>query len=222
MSSDNSSTWTQAETLEPSIMEKVNRVVRRYVVSAWMGTSDLQYSWSPALPLLNDSSPATATPSQSATMAYYEDHELEDRIEMILNLANEEGFRDGIFGRTSESLNLFVAEHPVNGIQHMAIRLTSESMNQVVAADIVRILGQIEHPFSHRDRVYIAECLLFSPSPIARDAGAVALVDLNEKQSVYTLEQAVESEQIPTLKADMQVALHELMMGTDAISSEEA
>ena len=120
--------------------------------------------------------------SESAAIAYHEDHEVEAQIDSILNMASIEGFEDGMEGRTSHLLNVFVSEHPVAGMQQLTVRLNSEYINQSVAADIVRNLGRIKHGPSHDDRRYVAESLLYSELPLARDAAAVALSDLADKQ----------------------------------------
>ena len=122
-------------------------------------------------------------------------------------------------GRISRALNVFVAGQPVVATQQLAIRLNSQHMNQGVAADVVRVLGQMKHERSHSERVYIAECLLYSTSPVARDAGVVALGDLADERSVPALQRAIEEEPIPALKADMQASLDELMKDTDVVRS---
>ena len=125
-------------------------------------------------------------------------------------------------GRTFYSLNLFLAENPVSGMPQLAARLQSEHMNQGVAADIVRTLGQFDHSQSHDDRVYMAECLLYSTSPLARDAGAVALGDLEDERSIPALQRAVDEEPIAGLQADMQASLDELIKDSDGVRPEEA
>ncbi len=123
--------------------------------------------------------------------------------------------------RTSQSLSLFVSEHSVAGLQVLAGRLQSKHMNQGVAADVVRVLGQIEHGPSLDDRAYIAECLLYSELPLARDAAAVALGDLNDPRSVGALERAIDAESIPGLREDMQLSLDQIRY-SHAIPAQEA
>ena len=227
MSADSgSSSRPQMGTPEPTIRELAKRVLQKWRFSVSMARTSESDLETFSYPLqIGNSVPFTAMPCQAATAIYYEDRELESKIESVINLAAEEGFRDGIDSRTSKALNSFIAEHPVNGVQQLTMSLLSPHMNQVVAADIVRSLGRIVHALSHSDRVRTAAQLLFSTSPIARDAGSVTLVDLAEGGtwgSVDALEQAIQAEAIPELKADMQTALDELKQMTDAISSEEA
>ena len=89
-------------------------------------------------------------------------------------------------------------------------------MNQAVAADIVRVLGWIEHEPSHDERVHVAECLLHSELPLARDASAVALSDLADAHSIPALERAISAEEIPALRADMVASLEELKKTVEA------
>ena len=159
---------------------------------------------------------------ESAATASHGNHELEIEVNRILSHAADERFEDGMEGRTSQSLNLFVSKYSVVGIQKLATRLASKDINQGVAAAIARILGQIEHARSHNYRIQIAERLLYSPLPLARDAGAVALTDLAAVRSIPALQTAVEAEQIPGLKTDMQASLNELIKLRDVVGSQEA
>lgn len=158
---------------------------------------------------------------ESTNGSRHENRDLEAEIDRILGLAADEGFEDGMAGKMSQSLNRFVLQYPVEGIRQLAVRLNSERMNQGIAADVVRALGQMEHKQSHNERVSIAECLLYSKSPLARDAGAVALGDLADQRSIPALQRAVEAEPVPALKADMQASLNELIKSTDGVRSRE-
>ena len=183
-----------------------------------MGSSDLPFERL-CEPLSPHSSPPKMVAYESAATCYHQDQEIEARVDDILRLAADEGFEDGMEGRMSRALNLFVTAQPAVATQQLAIRLNSQYMNQGIAADVVRVLGQMKHERSHNERVYIAECLLYSTSPVARDAGAVALGDLADERSVPALQRAIEEEPIPALKADMQESLGELMKDADVVRS---
>ena len=220
---DNSSSQDQLDALRPTTHGWRQSLLRNLSLTAWMGTSDLSidrcfleaFSHTGFSPNVLDGSAATASSS------YYYAHELDADMDKIISLAANEGFEDGMEGRTFHSLNLFLYEHPVRGMQHLATRLQSEHMNQGVAADIVRALGQIDHSQSHDDRVYVAECLLYSPSPLARDASAVALGDLEDERSIPALQRAVDEEPIAPLRADMQASLDGLVKGINGVHPEE-
>ena len=147
--------------------------------------------------------------------------EIEQQIDIIIDIASSEGFEDGMEGRLSQSLKSFILEYSVASMQQLAARLNSSHMNQAVAADIVRVLGRIVHAPSHDDRVHMAERLLFSDLPLARDAGAVALSDLVDKRCIPALRTAIEAEPIPRLKADLQASLEELIKGTGSVHSQD-
>lgn len=216
MSSTSSSSSSQPDDSRPRVRE--GNLLRTLTLNVWMGTADLgigRYHFE-SLP---HSSPPGITFCGAAATDYHENHELESEIDRILGLAAEEGFEDGMVNRTSQSLNLFISKHPVAGIQQMITRLQSEYMNQGVAADIVRMLGQIQHPPSHFDRVFITECLLYSELPLARDAAAVAIGDLDDEHCIPALQAAVDAELIPALKADMQGSLDELIKSRDVVRS---
>lgn len=200
--------------VNPWMSESSNRRIRSYVLAVSMQTSNVPLARSPFGPLLDGS--FSDTPTQATVVAsYLEDRELVAESDSIFRLAASEVFEDGMENRTSQSLSSFVFRYSAAGVQHLATRLLSESMNQSTAADIVRVLGRIEHQPSHNDRVYIAECLLYSELPFARDAGAVALSDLADERSIPALQRAIESEGIPGLKADMMDSLKELAKARD-------
>lgn len=222
MNSETISSQTQVEPDNLTIRKEGHDLPKYYYTfSTWMGASDLFTDWQVFQSHSASSSP-TMLLAESAAIAYHEDRELEAQIDTILNIACIEGFEDGMEGRTSHFLNLFVSEHPIAGMQQLTVRLNSEHINQVVAADIVRALGRIKHARSHDDRRYIAECLLYSKLPIARDAGAVALSDLADKRSIPALQRAIEAESIPELKADLQASFDELIKDTYGVHPQKA
>ena len=172
---------------------------------------------------LIQNSPNSRTPSksfaESSTESYSESPEIERKIDRLLDLAASENLEDGMETRMSQALHIFIAEYSVIGIQQLAIRLKSEHMNQGVAADIVRVLGQIKHDRTHHDRLHMAECLLYSQSPMARDAGALALGDMADRRSIPALERSIKEEPVHGLKADMQAILDEMMAVPDGTHS---
>ena len=68
----------------------------------------------------------------------------------------------------------------------------------------------------------MAECLLYSELPLARDAAAVALSDLSDERGIPALERAVEAETIPGLKADMEASLDELIKDIHGVFPQKA
>ena len=217
----NSSSQDDFDTLTPTTQDRRHSFLRSFKLTVWMGTSDLSIDRH-ILELFSHASAPPHVFHESAATAHHHAHELDMQVDKILGLAADESFEDGMEGRTFSSLNLFLSEYPVSGTPHLAARLQSEHMNPGVAADIIRALGQIHHTQSHDDRVYVAECLLYSPSPLARDAGAVALGDLEDERSVPALQRAVAEEPIAALRADMQASLDELMKDSDGVRPEEA
>lgn len=218
MNSINSPLQAKEGDVRPRVNENSNWLLRTCVLAISMQTSN---------PLLDrrllESSPHSSSPSQTfhdtTVTAYREDRELMAESDMVFRLAANEIFEDGMENRASLSLKRFVFRYSAVGVQHLAVRLLSEHMNQAIAADIVRVLGQIEHGPSHNDRVYIAECLLYSKLPFARDSGAVALSDLADKCSIPALKRAIDAEEIPALKANMLASLNELVKASDAANS---
>ena len=144
-----------------------------------------------------------------------ESHFLDEEIESIVALASEEFIEDGMDSATEVCLGDFVAEFSETGVRHLASYLTSDWIGSGTVADIVRVLGRLDHEKSHDDRLWIASHLLFSEAPIARDAAALALEDLGDGRAISKLEAAVKVELIPGLRDDLEMALRELKNSTD-------
>ena len=221
MTWENSSAQVAADAAKSLVRERRQDFGQTYALAVWLGTSDVSTDRRILEAFTQHTTPQTAISYESATIAVHEDYDVEAKIDSILRVAADEDFEDGMEGRTSNHLNLFVAEHPIAGVQQLIARLNSRRMNQAVAADIVRILGRMKHGRSHHNRVYMAECLLYSESPVARDAGAIALSDLEDGGSISALQLAIEKESIPALKADMEASLDELVRNTDAVRVQE-
>lgn len=217
------SSWSHgySDELNPAIRIGKGSFWMRYTLPLWVGASDLNIDRLSFESHAHSSRPKTVL-YESITRTHHENRELDAGIDRIFGLAADEGFEDGMVGKMSQSLNIFVSQHPVEGVHQLAVRLNSERMNQGIAADVVRALGQMKHKQSHNERAYIAECLLYSKSPLARDAGAVALGDLADERNIPALQRAVEAETIPALKSDMRASLNELIKETDVIRSQEA
>lgn len=148
---------------------------------------------------------------RSASDLLEQAEELRPDIDRLLHVATEEPYRDGMLGRAFDVVRSFLAKTSVAGVQVLTSRLLSRWMNDEVAADVVRMLGRAKHPVSLDDRRHLAERLLYSDSPLARDSAAVALADLEDPRGIEALEDAIAREQIPSLKADMRLALEDLV-----------
>ena len=160
---------------------------------------------------------------KAETAANSDENRILDRdVDTIVALALEENIEDGMNSETASQINRFISCNSVAGVQRLATRLISDHTNAVVAADIVRVLGRNVHKDSHHERLWIAERLLQSDSPLTRDASAVALEELMDLHAIAALQDAVEVESIPELKADIEMALQELKKNADGVHSQEA
>ena len=152
----------------------------------------------------------------SATNIEWQDSQsLNEEVESVIALATEEFIEDGMDSATAECLRDFVATFSDAGVRHLANYLAADWIKSATVADIVRLLGRLDHEESHDDRLWIASHFLFSDAPVARDASALALEDLNDARALPKLEEAVKAEAIRELKDDLQMALRELKHSTD-------
>ena len=146
-------------------------------------------------------------------------HILETEAESILSLAVEESIEDGMNSATEARLNNFVAYYSGAAVQCLAKHLVARYANAGTVADIVRVLGRVNHKESHDDRFWVAARLLRSETPLTRDASAVALEDLQDPRGVPRLQEALEAEAIPELRDDFELALQELKKSADGSHS---
>ena len=158
---------------------------------------------------------------ESATAIDPAQQALDLEVEAIVKCAIEEYIEDGMESGTASQVRRFVSRSSVPGVRRLAARVTSIHANAAVAADVVRILGRILHGGTHRERVWIAERLLQSESPLARDASAVALEELGDPDAIAALQDAIAVESIPGLRADMETSLQELKKNADGLHSSE-
>ena len=147
---------------------------------------------------------------------------LDSEIEAIVSLATEENIEDGMDSQTEVRLGAFIALRSIGGVERLSGRLTSGCINAGATADIVRVLGCIDHTESHDERLWIAVRMLRSGQPPIRDAGAVALEELGDKRAVHALQEAAKVESIPDLRADIGLALRELKRSIDGVHSSKA
>ena len=221
MSTKNSSSQDTSDGRRSHMWRIRTDLQRLFFLAPCVGASDSVIHPS-TFEALSHSRPPEHLSYASATVSHPEDEELNAAIDGILSVAAEESFEDGMESKTSLLVYTLVSWYAAAGVQQLTARLTSPGANQGVAADVVRALGQIDDVRSHSERIYTAECLLYSPLPFARDAGSIALVDLADSGSIPALRSAVEREPIPELKDDMRASLEELVRETDAVRSQEA
>jgi len=147
-----------------------------------------------------------------------EEEEYEKQIEALIDRATEEVFEDGEDNAVYRDLSAFVACNSVTGVQTLAVRLVSSFTNAGAAADIVRSLARIQHAESHNDRLWIAERLLTSDSPLTRDASGIAIAELNDPHAIPALQAAIDAESIPELRKDLEAVLRDLEDDANGIS----
>ena len=159
---------------------------------------------------------------ESATnIEWQEPCSLDEEVEAIVSLAAEEFIEDGMDSDTEVELGRFVGSYSAVGVRHLAKYLSSQYLKTRTVADIIRVLGRLEHEESHDDRFWIVAHFLLSETPLARDASAVALEDLGDPRAISKLEEAVEAESVPELRDDLQIALREIKKNVDAQVSQE-
>ena len=221
MMRDNSS---QIEQDAEESLSEPQSLGRDLLLTCWMTLSSMAHTLQRChIQLSSSTDTACMRQFAAATAAVDDENRMIDHdIDTILDLALEENIEDGMDSETASQINHFISYNSVPGVQRLATRLTSDYTNAGVAADIVRVLGKIVHKDSHYERLWIAERLLQSESPLARDASAVALEELMDLNAVTVLQDAVARESIPELKSDIEMALQELKKNAHAAHSQEA
>ena len=136
--------------------------------------------------------------------------EVERRASTVFASAEEEVFEDGVESSFSRKLATFVWSYGKAAIDAIGRFIISDSANREVASEALRVVGRIRQPSTHRDRLWLLEHGLCSSSARVRDGAALGLAFLDDPLAVVPLRLAVEREQIPELREDMQQVLDQL------------
>lgn len=124
--------------------------------------------------------------------------------------SNSSPFADGM--RTPLS-DFVVAQMDADGnefIELLSVLVLSESLPSDIVAECLRWLSDSSDADSALRRRWLAERCLLSDDPVIRDGAILAIIDFRNHQSLSKLEKALAREEVPSLRQDIEFAIHHL------------
>ena len=149
-------------------------------------------------------------PRASTALGDYWNAETTRAFERLFGDANEMQFEDGIESGFSSGLVSLVKRHGGKGVRAIGELINDHATNDEVAWEALRWLGRMKDAPTYYDRLSLLERTLNSPRARLRDAAALSLASMDDPSALHSLQQAVEREDNPDLRHDMEVILRQL------------
>ena len=128
----------------------------------------------------------------------------------LVHEAVDEVFLDGMESMFSNSLTSIVREHAHTAVRAIGRLLTSGKANAEATGEILRQLGSIENPPTHRSRLKILTDHLRSPDPRIRDAASLGLAAIDDPVAIRDVQEALERESSSKLRGNLELVLDQL------------
>lgn len=122
-------------------------------------------------------------------------------------------FEDGMESYFSEHLISLVRTYGPFSKDILAQIFEDSTISPEVLSEALRWLGRMEDQPSYEARLWLLERALNSSSPTVRDGASLGLASLDDPRAARYLQAAIESEQIPDLRRDMEDVLSQLTNG---------
>lgn len=136
--------------------------------------------------------------------------DFDQEILTLFEAAKEQNFEDGMESEFSKGLLDLVKGYGADAIEVLAPLIIDEKVNQEITSEALRWLGHIDHPPSHRHRLWLLERSLHCSSARVRDGATLGLAFLDDPHAITYLRQAIQQEKIAELRADMEQVLAQL------------
>lgn len=135
---------------------------------------------------------------------------LEDHLDRLYSDARDEVFEVGRTSQFSKGLQQMCTYAPVAVMQSLRVRLADDRISAEVLAETLRWAADQE-VIAIRDSVMAFLSMgLGHPSSLVRDAAALGLAYLDEDAAITPLRHALEREDIPELREDLEALIHSL------------
>lgn len=136
--------------------------------------------------------------------------ELSDRIIRILVAAREEVFEDGRDSKLTRWLDSLLADYDYNAIAVLSVCLFHDGISNGVVSEVLRWIGRLNHPSSHRERLWLLMRCLSHFSVQVRDSACLGLASLDDPAAIPAIREAIAREGSSELGEDMKQVLSEL------------
>jgi len=121
---------------------------------------------------------------------------------------------DGMSNDLGERIKNLLNEHKDLAVHLFGAIVHSQQVPEDVLSHALRWMGRIKHEETFHDRLWLLRSCLRSPSPIIRDGAALGIAASGSRQAISSLQQAIDRERLPSLRADLIQVLKELESNT--------
>jgi hypothetical protein len=122
----------------------------------------------------------------------------------------EDEIEDGMTAALGEKILNLIQLHGATAIERLKDLIISGELSPLVASHTLRWLGRIKDSASFDSRLKVLCENLRSKSPVIRDGASLGLAALGATKAISFLQEAINREKLPGLRADMEQVLREL------------
>lgn len=136
--------------------------------------------------------------------------QIEEHLDYLCSIAYDEPFEAGIESQFSRDLQRLCIYNPNAVLQSLRTRLMDNSMDSSVSAEILQWASRQEAATIRTPVVDLLSAGLHHTSSLVRDAAASGLAYLDEGAAITYLRQALEREDTPELREDLEDLIRSL------------
>lgn len=128
----------------------------------------------------------------------------------LISLGCNTIFEDGMLNEFSEYLEKLVLRYGSVLLDHLNEQLKSNQIDEEVASEMIRSLGEMKHTPSYGNRLYMLVDALKNTTSKVRDGAALGLASIDDPLAIPELKKAIRREKINELRDDMKLVLEQL------------
>lgn len=136
--------------------------------------------------------------------------QMEKRLDRLCSIVHDEQFEAGIESDFSRELQRTFAYNPIAVLQFLRTRLANNNTSPSVLAEILQWASRQDAIAIRALVVDLLSAGLRHTSPLVRDAAALGLAYLDESAAIPHLRRAIEREDTPELREDLEDLVHSL------------
>ncbi len=128
----------------------------------------------------------------------------------LFSSAKNGPIEDGMANAVTETLPKLLSKYGDSLVAGLLSTLDAKHLSGLVAAEVLKTIGETRHGVSHSNRLWILEHALSSPSPAVRDGAGLGLARLGDPAALTYLRTAIQAENNHEIRADLQLVADEL------------
>ena len=137
---------------------------------------------------------------------------VEEELDLLFSDACEEEFEAGMESQFSRGLQQLFTHNPNEVLQSLKARLEDNKANPEVLAEALGWVSRQEALTLRNEIINLLSAGLNNTSPLVRDAAALGLACFDENVAISYLKQAIEKEDVPELREDLEELVQSLEM----------